>query len=91
MSIEDQPIGELEMRINVANFVLRWLRSDDPMLRDREYSPYVPKAIKHYEDLRNELMEVCRRRKIERDGDPNADPVAVSLKSAKMTGEARMN
>ena len=90
MTIEDQSIGELEMRIQVLNFVVSWLRSDDPMLTSPEYSHYVPKSIKHYEKQRGELLEVCRRKKIERDGDPNADPVSIELKPARMTGEAKM-
>ena len=90
MAIEDKSIGELEMRIDLTNFFIRWLRSNDPMLRDPEYSHYVPAAIERYENQRGELLEVCRQKKVERDGDPNTDPVSIDLKSAKMTGEGKM-
>ena len=88
--IEDKSIEELEIRINLTNFFVRWLRSDDPMLTSPEYSKYVPMAIERYERQRNELIEVCRRKKVERDGDPNTNPVEIDLKPARMTGEAKM-
>lgn len=90
MSLEDKSIGELEFRINACNFFLKWLRSSDPMLSDPNYSPYVPGAIARYEAQRNELLEVCRKKKVERDGDPNAEPVEIGLQSAKLTGGAGM-
>jgi hypothetical protein len=84
MSRKKQSIGELELRIMVINIVLKWLRSGDPMLSDPKWSPYVPVALEHYEDQLRQLAESCRKKKVERDGDPNTNPVSVNLKAAKM-------
>ena len=90
MSSQDQSIDELEFRIGLINWILRWLRSDDPMLSDPKYSPHIPNAIERYTNQLHEAMEVCRQKKIERDGDPNDNPVEVGLKTAKMFPSAGM-
>jgi hypothetical protein len=90
MPIQDKSISELEFRINVVNYFLKWLRSDDPMLTDPKYSQYVPERIEQLERQRDELTEVCRQKKVERDGDPNTDPVSVGLKPASLSGKAGM-
>jgi hypothetical protein len=90
MALEDQSIGELEVRIQLLNFTLNWLRSDDPMLTDPRWSQYVPGAIEEYEKQLHQVIEVCRDKKVKRDGDPNTDPVGIELKSAKMTNSARL-
>ena len=54
------------------------------MLSEPKWSPYVPRALAHYEDMLRQLTEVCRKKKVERDGDPNTNPVSVNLKAAKM-------
>lgn len=90
MVLEEQTIEEMEFRIKLLNYTLNWLRSDDPFLRDPKWSGLVPAAIEKYEGQLHQVTEVCRRRKVERDGDPNTNPVNINLKPAEMTGESRM-
>lgn len=77
-------IPELELRVAMCNTVIKWLRSGDPMLSDPKFSQLVPKRIADYEAQRAALVEVCRAKKIARDGDGKA-PVAVEVQSANMT------
>lgn len=88
-SLEDKSIEELEFRIQLLNFVLKWLRSGDELLRRPDLSPHVPDAIERYTSQLHDCVEVCRRKKIER-GDTNNDnsPKAVGLNTAKITGKS---
>ena len=90
MSIHDKSIEELEFRINLVNYFLTWLRSDDPMLTDPKYSPHVPDAIERYTKQLHQLVEVCREKKIKRDGDPNDEPISIDLKPGSLSGRAGM-
>ena len=88
MTRKTQSIEELELRIMLNNLILKWLRSDDPMLSDPKWSPYVPRTIAHHESMGREMLESCRKKKVERDGDPNTDPVSVGLKPANLISKA---
>lgn len=76
-------IEELELKIMAHNVIIKWLRSEDPMLRDPQYSPFVHKRIREYEEVRNQLLQTCREKKVARDGD-NKPQVGITLKPAEM-------
>ena len=66
VNLYDLSVEELELRIKLAQHIIRWLNSDDPMLSDPEYLPLVnPARDRHGKELR-QLIVVCRDKKVQR-------------------------
>lgn len=78
--MENMTIRELELRIFACEKVLKWLQSDDIMLKDAQYAPLVPGAIDNYTQQFNELV-IARQNKL---AENQAEPVKVGLGTAKM-------
>jgi hypothetical protein len=83
---EDMSIQELELRIHAANIALKWLNSSDPMLQQDEYRPLVHPAKMRVKAELVELMEVCRRKKVQRDHAERefVEHVEIGLKPGKL-------
>ena len=68
MAVSDLSIADLELRIRIGNMMLKWLRSDDPMLTSDEYRHLVNPTIDRLTAEVREMTVACRAKKIERDG-----------------------
>jgi hypothetical protein len=79
----NKEIAQLEARIQLGNFILKWLRSDDPMLTEPEWKDKVPVELERKTEEVAFLTAKCRELKILRDGNPE-QKANVGLKSAKM-------
>jgi hypothetical protein len=89
--MEHQSIEELEFRIWLNNMIVKWLRSNDPFLREPKHAKLLPERLAHHEKIRNEMLAICREKKHARNGGRNGHPpVSVKLKSARLIGKSGM-
>ena len=77
----------MELMIQLGNHMLKWMMSDDPMLKQDEYKPLVGKAK---DDLTNEVRQmiiVCRAKKVEHQKleDEFVEHVRIGLKPGRLT------
>ena len=68
MGVSDLSIPDLELRIRIGNMMLKWLRSDDPMLTSDEYKALVNPTIDRLTAEVRQMTVACREKKVERDG-----------------------
>lgn len=86
MAVSDMSIPDLELRIRLGNMLLKWLRSDDPMLTSEEYKHLVAPTIDRVTAEVREMTIACRAKKVERDGleAEFVEHIKVGMKPANM-------
>lgn len=60
-------IAYLEFMIRLGNKMIKWLNSDDPMLKQDEYRPLVAPTKERLTNEVRQMTIVCRQKKVERD------------------------
>jgi len=82
----DWSIPRLEFMIRLGNHMIRWMMSDDPMLKQDEYKPLVGKAKADLTDQVRQMTVVCRAKKMERDALENefVENVQIGLKPGRL-------
>jgi len=86
MSLNDMSVEELELRISLANIALKWLNSDDPMLKEEEYRDLVDPTIHRVTNELRQLIVACREKKVQREQAQVEflENVEIGLKPARM-------
>ena len=82
----DWTIPRLELMIQLGNHMLRWMMSDDPMLKQEEYRPLVGPAKDRLTNEVRQMIIVCRAKKMERDALENefVENVRIGLKPGRL-------
>ncbi len=81
------PIERLEFMIRLGNKMIKWLNSDDPMLKQDEYRPLVAPAKDRLTNEVRQMIIVCREKKVERDAleAEFVENVQIGMKPGRLT------
>lgn len=83
MKLENQPIDELQMRVNIASALIGMLRQDD--------DPRAPRAIEVLQDQQRQINEVLVQKiqeERETRGKPEPPAVVIGMKPVAMQARA---
>ncbi len=82
-------IARLEFMTRLGNKLIKWLNSDDPMLKQDEYRPLVASTKDRLTNEVRQMIIVCRQKKVERDAleAEFVEHVQVGLKPGQLTAK----
>ena len=80
-------IARLELMINLGNRMIKWLNSDDPMLKREEYRQKVAPTKERLIGEVRQMIIVCRDKKVKRDAleAEFVEHVQIGLKPGRLT------